>query len=111
MRRKIALLIALVVMIPISVSYFLWFSYEHRNDGRTIIRNTSNVEEADALAIVEDFNYTDVFGLQGLTTRGHNDTWAYTWANFIDTHVIDYYNYRFETRARARLWASKFPKT
>jgi hypothetical protein len=26
----------------------------------------------------------------------HNETWAYTWANFIDTQVIEYYDDRFE---------------
>jgi hypothetical protein len=63
---------------------------------RTIARSPNTIEETNALAIAEDFNYTSIFGLQGFTTRDHNDTWAYTWANFIDTQVIDYYNYRFE---------------
>jgi hypothetical protein len=29
-------------------------------------------------------------------TRHGNETWAYVWANFIDTHVIEYYGDRYE---------------
>lgn len=64
---------------------------------RTIIRNTSNVEEANALTVAENSNYSDIFNLQRFTTWNHNETWAYTWANFIDTQVIEYYDYRFES--------------
>ena len=63
---------------------------------RTIVRNTSNIEEANALTIAENSNYTEIFNLQRFTTWNHDETWAYTWANFIDTQVIKYYDDRFE---------------
>ena len=63
---------------------------------RTIVRNTRDVEEANALTIAENSNYTEIFNLQRFTTWNHNETWAYTWANFIDTQVIEYYDDRFE---------------
>ena len=63
---------------------------------RSIVRNTSNVEEANALTIAENSNYSEIFNLQRFTTSNHYETWAYTWANFIDTQVIEYYDNRFE---------------
>lgn len=98
MRRKIALLIALVIAISLSISYVLWFFYSRPSGAyeRTIIRNTANIEEANALAIAETSNYSDIFNLERFTAWNHNETWAYTWANFIDTQVIDYYDDRFE---------------
>ena len=100
MRRKIALLIALVIIISISTSYLMWFLYVHRGTRpkyeRSIVRNTSNVEEANALTIAENSNYSEIFNLQRFTTWNHDETWAYTWANFIDTQVIEYYDNRFE---------------
>lgn len=91
-------MLTIVIIISISISYLLWFFYSKRSDAyeRTNIRNTSNVEEANALTIAENSNYSDIFNLQRLTTWDHNETWAYTWANFIDTKVIEYYDDRFE---------------
>jgi hypothetical protein len=98
--RKIALSIALVILISISISYFIWFRYTHRDSHpryeRTIVRNISTVEEANALTFAENSNYTDIFNLQRFETWDNNKPWAYTWANFIDTQVIQYYDDRFE---------------
>ena len=100
MRRNVALLVALVIVISISISYLLWFRYMHRDTPppyeRAVIRNTSNVEEANVLTLAENSNYSDIFNLQRFTTWNNNETWAYTWANFIDTQVIEYYSDRFE---------------
>jgi len=63
---------------------------------KTIIRNTGNVKEANALTIAETSNYSDILDLQRFTTWNHNETWPYTWAKFIDTQVIEYYDDRFE---------------
>jgi hypothetical protein len=97
LRRKIALLIALVIIISIPISYLIWFRYLPRPKyEKTIVRNTSNLQEANALAIAENSNYSNIFSLQRFSTMNHNETWAYTWANFIDTQVIEYYDDRFE---------------
>ncbi len=103
MRRKTALFVALVVLSIVSISYFIWFRYirldSHFEYGyeKTIVRNTSNTEEANALTIVENSNYSDIFDLRRFETWDHNETWPYTWAEFIDTEVIEYYDYRFES--------------
>ena len=100
MRRKTGLIIAIVVIISISISYVLSFRYIHRDTRpiyeKTIIRNTSNVEETNALTIAETSNYSNILDLQRFTTWNHNETWPYTWAKFIDTPVIEYYDARFE---------------
>lgn len=83
------LLIALVIIVSISISYFslplLSGTYK-----KAIVRNTDNVEETNALTIAENINYSDIFNLPRFTPG------EYTWANFIDTNVIEYYDYRFE---------------
>jgi hypothetical protein len=100
LKGKIALVIALVIIISISISYRIWSLYLYRDTHpkyeRTIVRHTSNLQEANALTIAENSNYSNIFNLQRFTTMNHNETWAYTWANFIDTQVIEYYDDRFE---------------
>jgi len=90
------LLIALAIIVSISISYFLLSPFSAGKYEKAILRNTSNVEEANALTIAENSNYSDIFNLQRFTAWDHNETWAYTWANFIDTKVIEYYDDRFE---------------
>ena len=100
MNRKTALIIALIIIISIPICYLICFLYLHPDIHpkyeRTIVRNTSNLQEVNALTIAENSNYYDIFNLQRFTTWNHNETWAYTWANFIDTQVIQYYDDRFE---------------
>lgn len=100
MKRKIALGITLIIIISILISYLIWSLYLHRDTHpkyeRTIVRNTTNLQETNALTIAENSNYSNIFNMQRFTTMNHNETWAYTWANFIDTQVIQYYDDRFE---------------
>jgi len=100
LRRKIALLIALVTIVSIPVSYLLWSMYTHRNGGyvyeREIVRKPANLQEAFALAVAEYSNYSDIFSKLGLTPTSSHDPMAYVWANFIDAEVIQYYNDRFD---------------
>lgn len=64
---------------------------------KSIVRNTDNAEEENALSAAENSNYTDIFNLNKFTgSWDPNDTWPYTWANFIDAEVIEYYDDRFE---------------
>ena len=90
------LLIALVIIVFILIFYFLLFLFIAGKYEKAIVRNTSNVEEANALTFAENSNYSGIFNLQRFTTSNHNETWPYTWANFIDTQVIEYYDNRFE---------------
>jgi len=97
------LLIALITVASVTVSYILLtrFVIRHYVTGRyekSIARNTDNAEEENALSATENSNYTDIFNLNRFTgSENSNDTWPYTWANFIDAEVIEYYNDRFES--------------
>jgi len=104
--KKGLLLITLVTMASIIVPYFLLSPTRQPSADayeKTIIRNTSNVEEANALTIAENINYSDIFDLQRFTTNDHDENiyydetyLYYTWAHFIDTKAIEYYDHRFE---------------
>ncbi len=89
-------LIALVMIVLILVPYSLLSLFSTSAYGKSIIRNTSNAEEANALTIAENINYSDIFDSQRFTTSKFSEKWPYAWANFIDAQVIEYYNYRFE---------------
>ena len=64
---------------------------------KSIIINTDNTEEENALSTAENTNYTSIFkverfyGYNGTDYYGH-----YTWAQFIDKEVLNYYEERFE---------------
>lgn len=96
MRRKIGLMLTIVIIVSMSISYFLLSLFSAGEYEKAIVRNTINVEEANALTITENSNYSDIFNLQRFKAWDHNETWEYTWANFIDTKVIEYYDDRYE---------------
>lgn len=85
------------MVVSIVISYFVLTRFFVGKYEKSIIRNTSNVKEENALTIAENSNYSDIFNLQRFAIGGSpNETWPYTWANFIDTQVIEYYDDRFE---------------
>ena len=99
MKRKIGLLIISVLVVSIVVSYlaltrFAPSLFTHGEYKRAITRDFDNVEEENALIIAENINYPDIFHL----TRLRETTGPYkeTWANCIDTQVIEYYDDRLE---------------
>lgn len=101
LNRRIALLIALVIIASTPVFYILWSRYYVYHYERKIIRNPANLQEAMALAVAEYSNYSDIFNKPKLTPLNPEEPWvydlrAYTWANFIDAKVIQYYNDRFD---------------
>ena len=57
---------------------------------RDIDRNTDNAKEAKALEAAENFNYGEVFNIE----RFENG--EFTYANFVDSQVIEYYDHEFE---------------
>lgn len=95
-KKRILSLSTLVIVASILVPYSLWTLSNVSAYKKTIVRSTSNVEEANVLTIVENFNYSDIFNLQRFTIWNSNEAWPYTWANFIDTQVVEYYDDRFE---------------
>jgi hypothetical protein len=95
-KKRILSLSTLVIVASTLVPYSLWTLSNVGAYKKAIIRNTSKVEEANALTIVENSNYSDIFDLQRFYTWNSNETWSYTWAYFIDTQVIEYYDDRFE---------------
>lgn len=93
------LLIISVLVVSVLVSYlaltrFAPSLFTHGEYKRAITRDFDNVEEEVALIIAENINYSDIFHL----TRLRETTGPYkeTWANFIDTQVIEYYDDRLE---------------
>lgn len=96
------LLITLVGVVSVVISYFVFTRFIVKLENnvkyeKSIVRNTSNLDEQNALTIAENSNYSDIFKLRRFVIGGSpNETWPYTWANFIDTQVIEYYDDRFE---------------
>ncbi len=65
---------------------------------KSIIINTNNTEEENALSVAENTNYTSIFKVERFYSVGGGSGYINeTWANFIDTEVINYYNERFES--------------
>ena len=64
---------------------------------KSIIINTDNIEEENALSVADNFNYSSLLQVEQFYSVGGSDYYNYTWANFIDKEVINYYNDRFES--------------
>ncbi len=112
-RKKVLLLIAPIIVAAVLDQYFLVMNQLGASSSgarfeRSIVRKTRNSGEEAALATAESFDYPEIFGLTRFTGgTGHlkqdlqgEDGWPfaiYTWANFIDTQVIEYYDDRFES--------------
>lgn len=100
--KKIFLLITPIIAASVFFPYFLVKPLGVNTFGvsfeKSIIRNTSSSDEETALTTAENLDYSGIFNLQRYATLGHvRDPWPYTWAQFIDTQVIEYYDYRFES--------------
>jgi len=91
LRRKLALLVALIIIVSIPISYFLWSMYVRLYGvniyEKTINRKPTSLQEAFALDVAEYSNYSHIFG---------KPNFASIWADFIDAKVIQYYNDRYD---------------
>ncbi len=67
---------------------------------RSIVRNASNNEEWTALTVAETVDYSEIF--KETRFEGRTGYQYYTWANFVDSQVIEYYD-RFDAHARNTL--------
>src|SRR4030042_1674366 len=97
LRRKILLLIALLMAASVAISYILLISLNTGSNSpggyeKSIVRNTDDEEERNALSAAENINYTDIFKVERFQSSNFSDYSQYTWANFIDADVIKYYD-------------------
>ena len=105
MYKRTLLVIAVCVVAIVSTFLLIWnisrpqilMKYE-----RNIARNLDNSEEENALAVAENINYSAIFSQERFD--GSTDPEAYlhpgiyleyTYANFIDSTAIDYYETRY----------------
>jgi hypothetical protein len=99
-------MLALCLAAVVAVSYFTWsqFFLPQLADryGRNIVRSVDNLEEENALAATEAINYSAITLLERFVGSSdpqdylHPGTYlAYTYANFIDAEVLNYYETRF----------------
>jgi len=96
-RKAVLLLVALFAVGLVAVSYIFFTLCVERHYEKAIVRNTDNAEEKNALLAAENTNYTGIFNLDRFTkSENSHDAWPYTWANLIDTGVIEYYDDRYE---------------
>ena len=64
---------------------------------KSIIINTNNTEEENALSVAESTNYNSIFKVERFYSVGGSGYYNYTWANFIDKEVLNYFDERFES--------------
>ena len=106
MCKKRLLILGVCMAAIVVTSLFLWdwlspqipWKFE-----KSISRNFDNQEEERALAAVESINYSAIVSLERFDGSSdpeaylHPGTYlSYTWANFIDSEVIGYYETRYD---------------
>lgn len=109
MRKKPLLILALCMVALVIASLLIWNLYNPYNPQvsrryeRNIVRNFDNQEEERALAVAESINYSDIVSLERFDGPSdpevylHPGTYlTYTYANFIDSEVITYYETRYD---------------
>jgi hypothetical protein len=106
-RKETLLILAVCLGTLFIASFFIWNlsgpqipqKYE-----RKIVRNFENQEEERALIVAESINYSSVVSSERFTGSSdpeaylHPGTYlTYTYANFIDSEVINYYEARYNS--------------
>lgn len=106
MHKKLFLILALCIVSLVVTSLLIWNflspqipqKYE-----RNIVRYLDNQEEERALNVAESINYTAIASLERFDGSKdpeaylHPGTYlAYTYANFIDSEVMNYYETRYD---------------
>jgi hypothetical protein len=64
---------------------------------KSIIINTNTTEEENALSVANKFNYSSILKAERFYSVGGSGYYDYTFANFIDEEVLNYYDNRFES--------------
>lgn len=88
--KKEILVICLITIISSFCCCFGDIIRDYGHYNRDIEKNIDNEEEAKALEIAENYNYSEVFNIE----RFENGD--FTYANFVDSQVIEYYNKKYE---------------
>jgi hypothetical protein len=100
-KKNIVILFAVCIAVIIVISLFAPISPFGRVRSRSVIRNFNTTDEKRALTAAETANYGSIMASKRFEGRGdpeayiHSGTYAYTWANFIDSEIIDYYQKRY----------------
>ncbi len=97
MRKKTLVILAVCMVAVVAMSYFTWsqlFPQTPQRYERNIARNVDNQEEESALVAAESINYSAITSLERFS--GSSDP-EYTYANFVDSDVIDYYETRYDS--------------
>ncbi len=104
-RRRTLLIVAVCSVALVVVSLFVWTNFGQQiplKYERSINRNFNCQEEEQAISVAESVNYSDVISLNrfdgpsDIESYLHPGTYlSYTYANFIDSEVIKYYDARF----------------
>jgi hypothetical protein len=106
MRKKTLMIVVACAIVLVVASLFVW-TLSHaaipQKYERTIARNIDSPEEENTLAAVESVNYSAIFSTERFEGSSdpeaylHSGTYlAYTYANFIDSEVLNYYETRYD---------------
>jgi hypothetical protein len=90
--KKELLTICLIILISFSYCCIGDVFHDYGNYKREIEKNIDDENESMVLEFVENFNYSGVFNIE----RFENGD--FTYANFVDTQVIEYYNQEYEKK-------------
>lgn len=113
--RLQAIVCVVIITASIAVAVYIAVNQNSANKNyseKSIIRNTDTPEEENALQAAENINYTDIFKIGrltglGLSSSNLSDYSQYTYANFIDAEVLNYYEARYES-LKGKLWSMGF---
>ncbi|MCW4028875.1 MAG: hypothetical protein NWE92_04420 [Candidatus Bathyarchaeota archaeon] len=107
MRKKtLLILLTACIIAVIAVSLVLWSAANAfqipRSYHRSIARNFDNTEEENALNKAEALNYTYISGrerfLNPSDPEEYQNSLSYTYANFIDADILNYYQTRYDNQ-------------
>lgn len=107
MHKKAITIIVVISVAIVALSLFTWnlCSQTPQKYEKNITRNFENSEEQTALAEAESIEYSSITSLERFSGTNSPEDYlnsnsyvSYTSANFIDSHVIDYYQTRYENQ-------------
>ena len=107
LHKKGILILVVSLVAIVALSLFTWnlFSQIPQKYEKNITRNFENSEEQTALTEAESIDYSTITSLERFSGTinpedylNSNSDISYTSANFIDSHVINYYQTRYENQ-------------
>jgi len=108
LHKKLILILAVGIVALVATSLVIWSlttPQVHPRYEKSILRNFGNHEEETALTTAESINYSAISSYERFDGSSepeaylHPSTYlAYTYANFIDSEVINYYQARYDNQ-------------